>query len=65
MAALAYSAHAASSHSFSAVPARRLFSLDLIVVPPFAGWHPGPHGHELRAHILAWNYLRVLQDAIA
>lgn len=29
-----------------------------------AGWHPGPHGHELRAQILAWNYLRVLADAI-
>jgi hypothetical protein len=27
-------------------------------------WHPGPHGHELRGRILAYHYLRLLQDAI-
>ena len=29
-----------------------------------ASWHPGPHGHILRADILAYNYLGLLGDAI-
>ena len=30
-----------------------------------APWHPGPRGHALRGRILAYNYLRMLEDAIA
>lgn len=29
-----------------------------------AGWHPGPHGHHLRAQILAYFYLDMLHAAI-
>lgn len=29
-----------------------------------AGWHPGPHGHELRGEILAYNYLTILEKAL-
>lgn len=64
-----------STHSSRTLSACHTFSLTsmLLLTPvpvavpsfPLAGWHPGPHGHELRAQILAWNYLRVLQDAIA
>jgi hypothetical protein len=33
--------------------------------PRAAGWHPGPAGHELRGKILAYHYLRLLDDALA
>lgn len=29
-----------------------------------ASWHPGPHGHRLRAEILAYNYLGWFGEAI-
>lgn len=32
---------------------------------PGAPWHPGPQGHALRGRILAYNYLRMLEDAIS
>jgi hypothetical protein len=32
---------------------------------PFpAGWHPGPHGHRLRAEILAYYFMDVLKRAL-
>jgi hypothetical protein len=30
-----------------------------------ASWHPGPHGHELRGRILAYHYLRLLEDSLS
>ena len=27
-------------------------------------WHPGPHGHALRAELLAYTYLGYFLDAI-
>lgn len=29
-----------------------------------APWHPGPHGHALRARILAYHYLDLLREAL-
>lgn len=29
-----------------------------------ASWHPGPHGHALRARILAYHYLDLLREAL-
>ena len=30
-----------------------------------AAWHPGPGGHALRGRILAYHYLRLLDDALS
>lgn len=30
-----------------------------------AAWHPGPGGHALRGRIIAYHYLRLLDDALA
>lgn len=29
-----------------------------------AGWHPGPHGHRLRAEILGYFFLHMLHKAV-
>ena len=33
--------------------------------PRPASWHPGPGGHRLRAHILGYHYLNLLNEALA
>lgn len=41
----------------------RLYAEDKPTDRP-ASWHPGPHGHRLRADILAYNYLGWFGEAI-